>query len=162
MTHSDHHVLLDAQPTSSPWQVCGRSIRVDHVENYRLPKQLQENEEHANAPPPDVSQPGLAYHGHDLASSYSLTRGQDLFAKTEVGIVKDDKRKQDTDGRASDDGSDGPLDDSVRRRKRTRAEKAHRERDRQKKAKKDSKEEKSRKKRRKKRKRRRRNLSDES
>lgn len=147
MMFSEPCRLLDAQRMSSQWQVCGRSVRVDHVENYRLPKQLQENEEHANAPP-DLSKPGLAYHGHDLASSYSLIRGQDLFATTGVGTVKDDKSKQETGGRDSDDGSDndGRLDDSVRRRKRPRSEKSHRKGERPKKAKKGSKEEKSKKK----------------
>jgi hypothetical protein len=148
-----HVLLFDAQPTSPQWKVCSRSVRVDHVENYRLPKQLQENEEQANAAPPDVSKPGLAYHGHDLASSYSLARGQDLFAKSDIGTVRSDKSKHDTDGRDSKDGSNGPIDDSVRRRKkRTRPpEKSHKESERQKKEKKS----------RKKKKRRRRDSSDE-
>lgn len=132
---------------------------MDHVENYRLPKHLQENEENAHAPP-DVSKPGLAYHGQGLASSYSLSRGQDLFAKPEVGVVKDGESKHDTDGDhdTEEDGSDGPVDDAVRRRKRSRKEKSRTEKERRKKGKKDSKEEKSRKEK----KRRRRDSSDES
>ena len=55
-------------------QVLERSLRVDHVENYRLPKHLQENEEqiHTGA--------GHAYQDQELASDFNIQKGQDLFA----------------------------------------------------------------------------------
>jgi len=55
-------------------KVLERSLRVDHVENYRLPKHLQENEEqiHTGA--------GHAYQDQELASDFNIQKGQDLFA----------------------------------------------------------------------------------
>mmetsp|Transcript_13730 Transcript_13730/g.17917 ORF Transcript_13730/g.17917 Transcript_13730/m.17917 type:complete len:311 (-) Transcript_13730:522-1454(-) len=58
-------------------ELCGRSLRVDHVENYRLPKHLLEKEEQDGV---DITKPGLAYHGKEMANKFSLDSGQDLFA----------------------------------------------------------------------------------
>jgi hypothetical protein len=60
-------------------QLCGRSLRVDHVENYRLPKHLLEKEEHLELLAKSEMK-GLAYHGQELASQFSLQDGLDLFA----------------------------------------------------------------------------------
>jgi RNA-binding motif protein, X-linked 2 len=71
-----------------------RSLRIDHVENYRLPRHLMEKEEeeerrnHTNSVHDNhnkntsniLAQPGLAYLGQDLSNDFSLERGQDLFA----------------------------------------------------------------------------------
>jgi RNA-binding motif protein, X-linked 2 len=56
--------------------VCGRSMRVDHVENYRLPKHILEKEEDNT----NLIQPGLAYKDQELVNDYNLERGPDLFA----------------------------------------------------------------------------------
>lgn len=56
-------------------QILGRSIRVDHVEKYRLPKHLLEKEEAIR------TDPGHAYEGQELASEFRLDQGQDLFAR---------------------------------------------------------------------------------
>ena len=56
-------------------KVLGRSIGVDHVEKYRLPKELLEKEE-ANR-----TDPGHAYQGKDMVNEFSIQQGQDLFAK---------------------------------------------------------------------------------
>jgi RNA-binding motif X-linked protein 2 len=58
-------------------QLCGRSLRIDHVENYRLPKHIAEKEDIETE---KRTQAGHAYHGKDLANEYSIDRGQDLFA----------------------------------------------------------------------------------
>jgi RNA-binding motif X-linked protein 2 len=57
-------------------KILGRSIRVDHVEKYRLPKHLLEKEEAAVV----ETGPGHAYHDKELASQYNLQQGHDLFA----------------------------------------------------------------------------------
>lgn len=57
------------------FQILGRSIRVDHVEKYRLPKHLLEKEEAIR------TDPGHAYEGKQLASEFRLDQGQDLFAR---------------------------------------------------------------------------------
>lgn len=59
-------------------KILERSIRVDHVEKYRLPKHLLEKEEHENVP--CNTDPGHAYNGQELANNYDINQGQDLFA----------------------------------------------------------------------------------
>jgi len=61
-------------------QILGRPLRIDHVENYRLPKHLQEKKAEGNAEGNDISfGPGHAYHGQELASSFDVKAGHDLF-----------------------------------------------------------------------------------
>lgn len=57
-------------------KVLGRSLRVDHCEKYRLPKELLEKEEEAVA-----TGAGHAYQDKELANGFSIAQGQDLFAK---------------------------------------------------------------------------------
>mmetsp|Transcript_21499 Transcript_21499/g.27698 ORF Transcript_21499/g.27698 Transcript_21499/m.27698 type:complete len:203 (+) Transcript_21499:131-739(+) len=57
-------------------QLLGRTLRCDHVDNYRLPKELREREERWEA--------GHAYKDKELASAYNINSGQDLFAGTET------------------------------------------------------------------------------
>jgi RNA-binding motif X-linked protein 2 len=65
-------------------EVLGRTLRVDHVEKYRLPKHVQdkENEKDATYGPAGKNgkAAGHAYEGQELASSYDIHQGQDLFA----------------------------------------------------------------------------------
>ena len=63
----------------SAWQVCGRPLRVDHVEKYRLPKKLQEQEEAKEIQSRKFG-PGHAYQDKELANQYNLEQGHDLFA----------------------------------------------------------------------------------
>lgn len=79
--------------------VLGRSIRVDHVEKYRLPKKLQEQEAAEQQDNDDVNRfrsnktdgdgkdlnddkysAGHAYKGMDFENKYSIHKGIDLFA----------------------------------------------------------------------------------
>jgi hypothetical protein len=52
-------------------------MRVDHVENYRLPKNLLEQEEANKARNLGA---GHAYEDVELSNQYSINQGQDLFA----------------------------------------------------------------------------------
>ncbi|KAL9189519.1 hypothetical protein ACHAXT_009194 [Thalassiosira profunda] len=73
-------------------QVLGRTLRVDHVEKYRLPKELQEKEDgkleagggdgdgEGNGSSSGVAEAGHAYKDQELASSFNIQSGQDLFA----------------------------------------------------------------------------------
>lgn len=58
-------------------QLLGRSLRIDHVEKYKLPKKLLEAEEAKGAL--DVGA-GHAYKDVELKNRYSVHQGQDLFA----------------------------------------------------------------------------------
>jgi hypothetical protein len=73
-------------------------LRVDHVEKYRLPKELQDKEDaiddvssssdvitNGDTPKPPTSttgtwQPGHAYIGKELKGSHSLSAGVDVWA----------------------------------------------------------------------------------
>lgn len=58
-------------------KVLGRSLRVDHCEKYRLPKELLEKEEQLAG----RTEAGHAYQDKELANQFSVQQGQDLFAK---------------------------------------------------------------------------------
>ncbi|KAL3763092.1 hypothetical protein ACHAW5_010720 [Stephanodiscus triporus] len=100
-------------------QVLGRTLRVDHVENYRLPKHVQEKEKkkisgendecRSDASLSGVLEPGHAYKDQKLASSYNIQSGQDLFAapkneerktdqypigKTDMGDEKEERKRR--------------------------------------------------------------------
>jgi len=64
-------------------KILGRSIRVDHVEQYRLPKHLLEKEEKGreNQLKSDVhADAGHAYQNQELKGNFNIHTGQDLFA----------------------------------------------------------------------------------
>ncbi|CAB9526798.1 U2 snRNP component IST3 [Seminavis robusta] len=70
----------------------GRSLRVDHVESYRLPKSLQDKEEELQKRlQENEGLEGHAYEGVELKNDFSFHQGQDLFAP------KASKRKKSTE-----------------------------------------------------------------
>jgi len=75
-------------------KILGRSIRVDHVENYRLPKHLRKAEEGDEEDAADQgasehdSKNGQAYEGKELANSFDINQGQDLFAAAPSEVTK--------------------------------------------------------------------------
>jgi RNA-binding motif X-linked protein 2 len=111
-------------------KICGRSVRVDHVENYRLPKHLQEDQEPEKEGESGRVGPGHAYQGRELASSYTISRGQDLFAKPEKSSVE-----QEADGEEDSDRSQSVRRRSERSSKRKKSsakeEKSTRKRERE-------------------------------
>ena len=118
-------------------ELCGRTVRVDHVENYRLPKNLQEQEGESGATTSDLTKAGKAYEGQELANKYTLENGQDLFAP-----VRDD-----SDSHSS--GDDAEKKQAKRKRKEERQQKRDEKerRRREKERRKSEKEEKKREKR---------------
>lgn len=110
-------------------QVLGRTLRVDHVEKYRLPKHVQEKEENklngegdadvggkTAASSSGVAEAGHAYKDQELATSYNIASGQDLFAAP----VKDESALSDQLEEGDDDGREK---EERRRRKELRAQK---------------------------------------
>jgi RNA-binding motif protein, X-linked 2 len=64
--------------------LCGRSLRIDHVENYRLPKNIMEKEEELKQKGIiSADESGKALPG--IANEFSLDRGRDLFAPSSHG-----------------------------------------------------------------------------
>jgi hypothetical protein len=129
-------------------QILGRSLRVDHVEKYRLPKKLLEAEEEKGAP--DLGA-GHAYKDAELTNDYNIHQGQDVFAPVDqTNETKDsssderrhkrkEKHKKRKESRRKHDGRKGSKrdrrldtdsDDSHRKKKRSRSEKKRKHRDR--------------------------------
>jgi len=69
----------------------GRTLRVDHCEKYKLPKELKDRD--------DKYESGAIYKHQDLASAHTLARGQDVFAPASVAQSDD----RESDDRESDD-----------------------------------------------------------
>ena len=104
--------------------VAGRSLRVEHVERYRLPKHLAEQEEGK-----DRTRPGQAYAGQELENGYSLEQGQDLFAVSAPPARnnKQEKEKQSKRERKEDRRRKREEKEKKRRAKRRRREDRARE-----------------------------------
>ena len=64
-------------------KLLGRVLRVDHVDRYKLPKEVREKEEERLEEDPEAAVkigPGHAYAGKELANEFSVTKGLDLWA----------------------------------------------------------------------------------
>jgi len=106
-------------------KLCGRSLRIDHVENYRVPKKKDEDEtEH------DGNGPGHAYEGQELENEFSILQGQDLFAGPEEKNRAEKKRVKEEKKRAKEERK--RERDRIRRdrEERRRAKRSKRERER--------------------------------
>jgi septal ring factor EnvC (AmiA/AmiB activator) len=108
-------------------QLCGRTLRVDHVENYRLPKHLAEQEAEKSSggsdsvimQPISAVQAGHAYQGTEMASQFTLQQGQDLFAprppaQRQEQVHHLDRGDRD-ETRRRDDSKNSKKDKEVRR-----------------------------------------------
>lgn len=89
---------------------------MDHVENYRLPKNLQENQETGAAGGEVSTAPGHAYKDQEMANRYSLDTGQDLFAP-----VKDESEED--EGSSSKDNNKAAKKEAKKKRKEERQRK---------------------------------------
>lgn len=110
--------------------VLGRSIRIDHVENYRLPKNVLEKEaemaakNNAQHGGDNVGGAGHAYKDKELANQYKIDQGVDLFG----GGNNDDNDPiphQDT----NEEDDDKKRRKEERKKKRQKKEKRHRKKD---------------------------------
>ena len=127
-------------------------MRVDHVEKYRLPKNLQEKEddqEGGGAGEKDFG-PGHAYKDRELKNKYSLDKGRDLFAPpSDDESSGSSSASRDDNGKADKTKSSGKDKEAKQKRKeeRARKRKEKEERRKQKEEKRQKKEDKKRKKR---------------
>jgi len=110
-------------------KVLGRILRVDHCENYRLPKEILEKEgEYKEIPGRSRTDAGHAYHGEELANNYSILKGHDLFAAPieEQKLSKDERkaakqnRKEDRGKRRLDREERLAVEEEKKREKRAR------------------------------------------
>lgn len=120
------YILLFILPET---QLCGRSLRVDHVENYRLPKHILEKEEQVNAIITKSSATGHAYLGQEFANEFNLERGQDLFAPPPPSSSKELSTKTSAAIPATKNRDENDESSIQRKeRKRARKEAKHRKR----------------------------------
>ncbi|KAL7440412.1 hypothetical protein ACHAXH_005852 [Discostella pseudostelligera] len=136
--------------------VLGRTLRVDHVENYRLPKHVREKEEKEreemklkggkgeddsdNDSSDDdydddrgekkvgdsrhgVAESGHAYKGQELASSFDIHSGQDLFARPPQTSQKTEREDNTHNADIENNGGGKSEKEERRRRKEERARK---------------------------------------
>ena len=129
---SDKSHILVQSSSFCCWciQILGRSIRVDHVENYRLPKHLAERENGENSGSgggagnkTDKTAPGHAYQGQELASSFDISKGQDLFAGPPVEHNKANGARLRENHTVTEDVSSEERRQAKRARKKARDEK---------------------------------------
>jgi RNA-binding motif X-linked protein 2 len=121
--------------------VLGRTLRVDHVERYRLPKHVQEREEKERTAEEKeggdgdekkssvVAEAGHAYKGQELASSYDLHSGQDLFAAPKIERVEDHSNHR--EGAAITTHDTEKAMDSKAERKRRKEERAQKRKEKE-------------------------------
>jgi len=95
-------------------KLCGRSLRVDHMEKYRLPKKLLEQEEAKDKAKNFGA--GHAYKDVELANKYSMHQGQDLFSP-------------DTANQNDDDDDDDEKEDKLEKKRRKEEKKQRKEED---------------------------------
>jgi RNA-binding motif X-linked protein 2 len=110
-------------------QILGRSLRVDHVEQYRLPKKLQEQEEargSGNHQEQQTGEAGHAYKGMELENHYNVKEGVDLFAPTST---TSEKSKNDHDTDVDKEQEERQKRKEERRRKREEKEERRRRRE---------------------------------
>ena len=113
--------------------ILGRSIRIDHVENYRLPKNVLEKEEEKrnhNDDGDNLGGAGHAYKDKEMENKYRINHGVDLFDPTSRVDDDNDEEDYNHDG-GSGSASDSDDNDGERRREQKRQRKEERKRKRE-------------------------------
>mmetsp|Transcript_33757 Transcript_33757/g.48881 ORF Transcript_33757/g.48881 Transcript_33757/m.48881 type:complete len:249 (-) Transcript_33757:121-867(-) len=116
-------------------KVLGRFVRCDHVDNYRLPKELREKEEKWEA--------GHAYKDKELASQYDIHSGQDLFAAPPTTQQDAGKEKENDEAIVEYEMIPETEDEKIARKQAKKERKQKKEAKRMKKAAKKAKKESS-------------------
>ena len=119
-------------------KILGRSLRVDHVEQYRLPKKLQDRENEKDGKQAASSGSGHAYEGMEFENKYNIQQGMDLFAapaqdKKNADEDSKEKRKMEKMQR-KEERQRKRLEKEERRRKREGRRDRHEEKKRRKRA----------------------------
>ena len=86
----------------------GRTLRVDHCEKYKLPKELKDRE--------DKYEAGAIYKETELASDFTIAKGQDVFQKPEEKT--DDKHKKKKKKKKHKRSSSSDDDDRKKKKKK--------------------------------------------
>lgn len=102
-------------------RILQRMIRVDHVDQYKLPKDVREREEKLLEESPDAIVdigPGHAYKSQDLENEYSMTKGVDLWRNPAAISEAEDKKQDKKQLSKKKKLKDGKIKDVKKKKKR--------------------------------------------
>lgn len=108
-------------------KVLGRTLRVDHVEKYRLPKHLMEKEDQEEEGQRRTD-PGRMYEDKELTNQYNIHHGQDLFAPVSATTTTATSQDRPKLHKGKDNEDDNDRKEAKRKRKEKRQQR-RRERD---------------------------------
>jgi RNA-binding motif protein, X-linked 2 len=131
LKYEDQRSTILAVDNFNGIKLLGRVLRVDHVDQYKLPKEIREREEERLEENPDADVnigPGHAYSSKELANEFSITQGQNLWNQP---IVRDRRTKGRSRSRSSS------VDE--RKEKKKKSHSKHEKKEKKKKSKKESK-----------------------
>jgi RNA-binding motif protein, X-linked 2 len=101
LKYEDQRSTILAVDNFNGIKLLGRVLRVDHVDQYKLPKEIREREEERleENPEADVNiGPGHAYSSKELANEFSIAQGQNLWSQQIVerraGEAVEEERKK--------------------------------------------------------------------
>lgn len=98
LKYADQRSTVLAVDNMNGARLLERVIRVDHVLKYKLPKELQDKEdvdsEQDELEAKERGLPGHAYDGKELATKYSISDGQNVFAAPAESKKERKKRKK--------------------------------------------------------------------
>lgn len=83
--YEDQRSTILAVDNFNGTKLLGRTLRVDHVDQYKLPKEIKDREEEKLEENPDadvVIGPGHAYSSKELENEFSIHHGQDLWTNS--------------------------------------------------------------------------------
>jgi RNA-binding motif X-linked protein 2 len=98
--YEDQRSTILAVDNFNNTQLLDRLIRCDHVDKYKLPKDIKDKEIEALEENPNVSlkiKAGHAYKFKDLASEHNIEKGVDLWKPLEDLKVKKQRSENDND-----------------------------------------------------------------
>lgn len=114
-------------------KLLGRTLRVDHVDQYKLPKEIKDEEikklEESRDGEVDVRiEPGHAYRNKDFENGYSIKRGVDLWKQpgeedSEDQSEEEERRKRSSSSNKKEDGEERKKSDHNKHHKKEKKEK---------------------------------------
>lgn len=99
--YEDHRSCILAVDNFNGMKLLGRTLRCDHVEEYRLPKEVREKEMEALENDPEARVdigPGHAYKNTELATEHDVNRGVDLWRQPKSAEPAREPSNADDDG----------------------------------------------------------------
>lgn len=92
--YEDNRSTILAVDNFNGTKLLGRTLRCDHVEEYRLPKEVREKELEALEEDPEGRVeigPGHAYKNAELADEHNVSKGVDLWKKPAENVTDNEK-----------------------------------------------------------------------